>query len=83
MLNGRPPKGKLIAAIETANISAGGIILPPEIFKNNIGVILQSGIKDAPPGKKIAVVEENIKEIEIDGEIFASLEESDILMITK
>jgi len=64
-------------------MTTGGIILPSELRKSNIGTVAQSGISLVKTGSKVALDEEQIMEIEVEGKKYASVKEDAILMITK
>ncbi len=81
IMKGRPPLNRCLVRMDEAEMTAGGIILPAEVAKSNIGLVVQSAIEGVLKGSKVALNEDEIKEITVEGGKYASVHRDAILLI--
>lgn len=80
---GRTPRGRITVAMEEVKLSAEGLILPSHLIKSNVGRVVQSGIDRVSEGAKVALDENEAKELMIEDKWYTSSREIGILMINQ
>lgn len=82
-MKGRPPLNRCIVKIDDAEMTAGGIIIPLEALKSNVGLVVQSAIDDVPRASQVALDENEMQSVIIDGTKYVSAHRDAILLIKK